>query len=297
MVLSALWLTACNAPHRDLERALDKALEGHAARVGVAIRTPGGELILRNDTLLPMMSVFKFPAALAALDRAERDATPLATLFRVGPEWLDAGTYSPLRDSLPSGGGEVTLADLLHYSVSLSDNIACDILLDYAGGPAAVDKYVRRLGIEDIHIVASERTMHLAVENQRLNAARPAAVCQLFARLLQGGLLSPGHEVLLRRMLENAATGADKLRAGLPANVRLGHKTGSSDRTPDGVWIADNDAGYVTLPDGRTYCIAVFVAESREERAANAAIIAAVSRAAYRYFTSNPTRTCPISKK
>lgn len=290
LILSALWLTACNTPRRSLEEALDKALEGRTATVGVAIRTPGGELILRNDTLLPMMSVFKFPAALAALDRAQRDETPLTTRVRVGSEWLDAGTYSPLRDSLPSDGGEVTLADLLHYSVSLSDNIACDILLDYAGGPGAVDAYVRGLGIEGIRIVASERTMHLAVENQRLNTARPAAICELFARLLQGGLLSPGHEVLLRRMLENAATGADKLRAGLPANVLLGHKTGSSDRTPEGVWIADNDAGYVTLPDGQTYCIAVFVTESREERAGNAAIIAAVSRAAYDYFTSNPTR-------
>lgn len=288
LLLIALSLTACNAPHRGLEQALDKALEGHAAKVGIAIRTPEGGLILRNDTLLPMMSVFKFPAALAALDRAERDGTSLATKVRVGPEWLDAGTYSPMRDSLPSEGGEVTFADLLRYSVSLSDNIACDLLLDYAGGPAAVDEYVRGLGIEDIHIEASERTMHLAVENQRLNAARPAAVCHLFARLLQGGLLSPGHEVLLRRLLENSATGADKLWAGLPANVRLGHKTGSSDRTPEGIWIADNDAGYVTLPDGRTYCITVFVAESREDSAANAAIIAAVSRAAYHYFTSNP---------
>lgn len=288
LILSALSLTSCDAPRRSLEQALDKALEGRTATVGIAIRTPEGEMILRNDTLLPMMSVFKFPAALTALDRAQRDGTPLATRVRIGPEWLDAGTYSPLRDSLPPEGGEVTLANLLHYSVSLSDNIACDILLDYAGGPAAVDAYVYGLGIEGICIVASERTMHLAVENQRLNTARPAAVCELFARLLQGGLLAPEHEAVLRRLLENASTGADKLRAGLPAGVRLGHKTGSSDRTPDGVWIADNDAGYVTLPDGRTYCIAVFVAESREERDTNAAIIAEVSRAAYHYFTSNP---------
>lgn len=288
LILGAWLLTACNAPRRTLDEVLDHALEGRAARVGVAIRTPDGELVLRNDTLLPMMSVFKFPAALAALDRAGREQTPLSTPVQIGSEWLDAATYSPMRDSLPPSGGEVTLAGLLHYSLSLSDNIACDILLDYAGGPAAVDEYVRGLGIDGIRICASERTMHLDVENQRLNAARPAAVCELFARLLQGGLLGPGHEALLRRLLENSATGPDKLRAGLPEGVRLGHKTGSSDRTPEGVWIADNDAGYVILPDGRSYCIAVFVTDSREERAANAAVIAAISRAAYDYFTSNP---------
>lgn len=284
-ILCALLLTACGSPRRTLDNALDRATEGRSAKVGIAIRTPDGGLILRNDEPLPTMSVFKFPAALAALDRAGREGKPLTTPVQVGPEWLDAGTYSPLRDSLPPEGGEVTLGGLLYYSVSQSDNIACDVLLDYAGGPEAVDAYVRGLGIDGIRIAASERTMHLAVENQRLNTARPAALCELFARLLQGGLLRPEHDALLRSLLENAATGADKLRAGLPGSVRLGHKTGTSDRTPDGVRIADNDAGYVLLPDGRAYCIAVFVTDSREERAANAAIIAEVSRAAYDYFS------------
>ena len=54
----------------------------------------------------------------------------------------------------------------------------------------------------------------------------------------------------------------------------------------EGIRIADNDAGYVLLPDGRRYCIAVFVTESEENDAANAAIAAAVSRAAYEYFSS-----------
>ena len=44
--------------------------------------------------------------------------------------------------------------------------------------------------------------------------------------------------------------------------------------------------GGSVLPDGRRYCIAVFVTESEENDAANAAIAAAVSRAAYEYFSS-----------
>jgi len=83
-----------------------------------------------------------------------------------------------------------------------------------------------------------------------------------------------------------ATTGTNKLKAGLPAGTVIGHKTGSSDRTAEGIRIADNDAGYVLLPDGRRYCIAVFVTESEENDAANAAIAAAVSRAAYEYFSS-----------
>lgn len=80
--------------------------------------------------------------------------------------------------------------------------------------------------------------------------------------------------------------GNEQTESRLPAGTVIGHKTGSSDRTAEGIRIADNDAGYVLLPDGRRYCIAVFVTESEENDAANAAIAAAVSRAAYEYFSS-----------
>ena len=55
----------------------------------------------------------------------------------------------------------------------------------------------------------------------------------------------------------------------------------------EGVRIADNDAGYVLLPDGRSYCVAVFVTDSRETDGTNAAIAAEISRAAYECFTRN----------
>ncbi len=283
-------LSACGSrPHAALEQRIEDIAAPLDARIGVAIRTPDGAVIARQDTLLPTLSVFKFPLALAVLDRAAATGTPLSRPFDVGPEWLDVDTYSPMRDSLPAEGGTVTLAGLLRYSTSLSDNIACDRLLDFVGGPAAVEEYVRGLGIDGICIAATERAMHRAPETVRSNAARPSALCALFDRFLQGGLLTAEHDALLRRLLEGAVTGSNKLRAGLPATVTLGHKTGSSDRTPDGVRTAENDAGYVLLPDGRRYCIAVQVIDSREDDATNTAAIAAISKAAYEYFTQNET--------
>ncbi len=129
-------LTAsCDTATRQFESRLDEILSGHKAFVGVAVRTPGGETIARNDTLLPMMSVFKFPVALAVLDRMQREGIPLTQPISITPDLLLPGTYSPMRDSLPAGGGTLTLGQLLRYMVSESDNIACDILLREAGGP------------------------------------------------------------------------------------------------------------------------------------------------------------------
>lgn len=286
LLLLAAMLPACETPREQFERRIDRILEPCEATVGVAVLAPDGTPITRNDRPLPMLSVFKFPVALAVLDRTVREGIPLSTPVAVGPEWLDSGTYSPMRDSLPPQGGTLPLGRLLAYAVSQSDNIACDRLIDFAGGPGAVDGYLKRLGITEIRITATERTMHLATENQRINTARPSALCSLFDRFLQGELLPQRETAWLRVLLEGCATGQNKLRAGLPPEVRLGHKTGSSDCTPEGIRIADNDAGYVVLPDGRHYCITVLVTDSRHDDARNAGIIAAISEAAYEYFTN-----------
>ena len=278
-----LLLAACGPCHRTLEQDLEQlAATLPEARIGIAVRTPDGETVARQDTLLPLLSVFKFPLALAVLDKAAAEGTPLTTPVEVGPEWLDPDTYSPLRDSLPATGGGVTLGGLLRYSTSLSDNIACDRLLAYVGGPDAVERYVReRAGITGFRIAATERTMHLDPANQRINVARPSAVCALFARFLEGGLLTQEHETLLRQLLEGATTGANKLRAGLPEEVVLGHKTGSSDRTPEGLRIADNDAGVIYLPDGRLCYLAIFIKDSQEDDHTNAELIARITRIIY----------------
>lgn len=60
-------------------------------------------------------------------------------------------------------------------------------------------------------------------------------------------------------------TGKDKLKAGLPPAIVLGHKTGSSDRDESGLKAGDNDMGFVRLPDGSRYSIAVFVKDSKED--------------------------------
>ena len=78
----------------------------------------------------------------------------------------------------------------------------------------------------------------------------------------------------------------NKLPAGLPDHAILGHKTGSSDRTPDGVKTADNDAGFVLLPDGQRYYITVLVGNSMESDSANAEIIATVSAMVYEFMSA-----------
>lgn len=51
--------------------------------------------------------------------------------------------------------------------------------------------------------------------------------------------------------------------------VTVGHKTGTGDLNAKGQQIGCNDIGFVLLPGGRTYSIAVFVKDSEENNQAN----------------------------
>ena len=77
-------------------------------------------------------------------------------------------------------------------------------------------------------------------------------------------------------------TGQDRLVAPLAdKGVVIGHKTGTGDLNAKGQQIGCNDIGFVLLPDGRTYSIAVFVKDSEESFAENSKIIADISRIVY----------------
>lgn len=275
-------LPSAFAQERSLDREIRLLLADKDARVGVAVLFRDSLVVAHNAELrFPLLSVFKYPVALAVLHRMDRGGTSLDSLLDVRAEQLRPDTYSPLRDRFPARNLRISLGELLRYSVSMSDNNACDILIDYAGGIDSVNAYVRRLCVGDFTLVATEADMHVDLANQYLNAAAPATVTRLLQRADSALLFAPEYNAFLQKIMQETATGVDKLKGLLPPSVVVGHKTGSSDRTPDGRKIGDNDAGYVILPSGERYYIAILISDSHESDATNASIIARISRLVY----------------
>ena len=80
-------------------------------------------------------------------------------------------------------------------------------------------------------------------------------------------------------------TGPERLPKPLAATgAVIGHKTGSGDRNSTGALIGTNDIGFVQLPDGQHYTIAVFVKDSQESLQETERIIAEASDIVYRYM-------------
>lgn len=265
-----------------LEQKISEVTKDKKATIGVAVLADDKIVALHNNDIhFPLLSVFKFHVALAVLDKMDKSHTGLDSIIEVKSTQLHPNTYSPLRLKFPDQDIDISLKELLQYSISLSDNNACDILIEYAGGIDEVNKYIKSLGLKDFNLSATEDLMHRDRESVHQNWSTPEGMVQLLNIADNNVLFSPQYKEFLWKTMEDTSTGKDKLKGLLPTDAVVAHKTGSSDRTSEGMKLADNDAGYVVMPNGQKYYIAVFITNSYEKDEDNAAIIAHISKVIY----------------
>ncbi len=275
-----------------LEAQLKEAIKDKKAEIGIAVIIDGKDTItVNNDNHYPLMSVFKFHQALALADYMAKHKQSLDTLLKIEKSDLKPDTYSPLRDKYPQGEIEMSIADLLRYTLQQSDNNACDILFNYQGGTDAVDKYIHSLGIQDCAIVGTEAAMHEDLDLCYQNWSTPLAAAELLEIFRREPLFAKEYKDFIWQTMVECQTGQDRLVAPLlDKKVTVGHKTGTGDRNAKGQQIGCNDIGFVLLPDGRTYSIAVFVKDSEESFADNCKIIDDISRIVYEYVMQSTKR-------
>lgn len=266
---------------------LEAQLKGKNATVGFALcdLETGDTLTMGNSHHYPMQSVYKFHLALAVLHKADRGLLSLDQKILISKKELRPRTWSPLAKKYPEGNITLSLKEILKYSVSYSDNNACDILFRLVGGTKVVDRYVQECGVKNISIKATEKEMHDAWPVQYTNWSTPFASLQLLQKFYQQKLLSKkSYDCLLEQMTQSE-NAPDRIKGKLPEDAVVAHKTGTSDRNKDNLKAATNDIGIVTSPSGRHFAIVVFVSDSKESDSDNALLIANLSKVAWDYFS------------
>lgn len=265
----------------------------------------------RGSEPFPLQSVFKLPLAIGVLQAVEAGKFKLDQPITVTRNDLSL-YHSPLAKGFKGERNDYPLRELLARSTGESDNTAADLLLRLIGGPQAltailkdggvtgisVDRYERVfqpeiLGLPGYRwdqtidtaqfykaigaIPAAERKKRLAATlTDKRDAASPEASIAFLEGLAKGTWLrDPANAALLDKIMLEAKTGPNRIKAGLPAGARFAHKTGLGP-SADGLNHATNDIGIVTLPDGRRFAIAVYLAGAqvgeKEREAAHAAV-------------------------
>ena len=263
-------------------RKIEKAIRGKQASIGIAILCGDKTFTIANDKQYPIMSVFKLPIAVAALKKMETENIPLDSMAYMEPEQIHKNTYSPFRDKHPQGRIRISYQEAIEYTVAHSDNNTCDWLIEFAGGINNIDAYMKSLGIEDLNLTETEHDMHVNIMNCYNNWSTPLSIARLLKKIYTENVLTEEHFAFLEKTMLDCSSGKDKLKAGLPAGIPLAHKTGHSDRMPDGLQISDADAGVIYLPDGEKCFLVVLIKDSRETDRDNAGIMADIAGITYR---------------
>ncbi len=292
--LLLLLLTSCSTPNNPtglLQKQIEDIVSDKKAVVGVSIIGNEGKdtLSINGNKRFPMQSVFKFHIALAVLSEVDKGKLSLDQQIEIDKEaLLPENFWSPLRDENPNGGS-FTIKRLIQYTVSQSDNTACDVLIRLIGTPKTVENSIKSSGIEDIQITFNEEDMQAKWENMFQNWTTPNAASETIQLYFENknDLLSKSSYDFFWKTNKETTTGKGRIRGQLPKETVVAHKTGWSGTNKEtGITAAVNNIGIVFLPNGKHFIISVFVTDSKEDFKTNEKIIADIAKAAYDFYTA-----------
>jgi len=208
------------APYAGEFEALETEFD---ARLGVyAIDTAtGAEVSFRADERFAYASTFKALAAAAVLQKNTAAGMQRVVTFTSD----DLITYSPVTELRIDGG--MTLLEIADAAVRFSDNTAGNLLLDELGGPGGFDAALAAIGDDTTRAERWEAGLNDAVPGDPRDTTSPRAFATDLREFALGDAMSADKQAVLIEMLKANTTGANLIRAGVPADWVVGDKTGS----------------------------------------------------------------------
>ena len=300
-----------------LSSTFERLAAGARGKVGVSLIhvESGVNIDIRGDERFPMASVVKLPIAVEVLKQVSEGRLALDREISLAAS--DIRPCCTLERRWARGPVSQTVMDLLTLAIVESDNTAADVLLRLVGGPAVVQRRLHTLGFRHIRIdrtegqllldmagvmdvppsdewtielqrqlvAATDRTTVTRGREQYLidprDTATPSETAQLLGRLQLRNLLPEAETRLLLDLMTQTKTGSGRIKARLPKDTPVAHKTGTTA-------IVVNDAGIITLPaDSKVaghLVLAVYVAGGSRIRGMER-VVAEISAAAFEFFT------------
>lgn len=239
-------------------------------RVGVALQRLGEPpvALYRADERFPMASTFKALACGALLAKVDAAEQSLDTVVLYGPETLVP--YSPV--TAQHVGKGMTLAQLCHATITLSDNTAGNLVLRRIGGPAGLTAFLRSTGDEMSRLDRWEPELNEALPADPRDTTTPRAAAGTLGRLLFQGVLSPGSSHQLEAWMIADQVADELIRASLPQGWGIGDKTGSGERGSRSI------IAVIRPPHGKPWLASIYLTGSSSRPQERNAAVAEIGR-------------------
>jgi beta-lactamase class A len=281
-LLAGLAMMAASSPsHAKLGSSLESYLKTQPGFVAVAFKNlkNGETSSIHDKTTMHAASTMKVAVMIEVYRQSEQgkfcmsDSIRTRNLFHSivdGSEFslpVNADEQDPTFAHLDQ---PLSYRELVYNMITWSSNLATNILIDRVGA-ANVQKTVKRLGAKHMRVRRGVEDS-LAYNRGRNNETTARDLLVLLEAIATHRAASAPCCADMLTILGDQHY-RDKIPAGLPAGVKVAHKTGS-------ITAINHDAALISLPDGRRYILVVLTKGILEQKRSNE-IIAHISRMVY----------------
>jgi len=280
-----------------LKTQIERLLRRADGKVGVAVKhlESGQGLNVNGEMLFPMASAFKVPVLVELLYQVKEGRYKLEDDITV--QKSDQHVGSGMISNLVMPGMRLSVLNIAHFMMMISDNSAADILLEKVGAEN-INLRLKNLGITGISV--NRACQKLIMDYQALQAgsrtpearkaaivkfgenpedeATPLAMNMLFEKIFKKEILDPDSCNLALQIMLKCETGEKRIKGELPPGTIVAHKTGTLAGTVD-------DCGIIYLPDGQGHvALTVLTKDFTADTSDVEEIIAKIARLVYDYF-------------
>ncbi|MDN4075177.1 serine hydrolase [Fictibacillus terranigra] len=225
----------------ELNSRVNGIIEAHNGDYAFRIETEEGHIEYRDDDIFPAASLIKIPILMESFRLAEQKLIDLSSKISLHQEGK-AGGAGVLH--LLSREATVTLADVLMLMITVSDNMAANIMIERTGMDR-INALLAEMGCSKT--VLGRRLMDFeAVKQGKNNFTSARDVILLLKEIGRGRMLKEESRKAILQILQN-----QQFRYKLPAymdeeTIMIANKTGEL----EGV---EHDAGIFTLKETKIY--------------------------------------------
>lgn len=284
---AVLVLSSCNSiqTENELKTNLEVLISTTEADIGISIIEPktNNIIAINGDKFYPMLSTFKFPIALAVLNKIEKGELSFQQEIFIANEELLENTWSPFKNKFPDGNIAISIEEALTWMIVYSDNNITDILIKLVGGEEYIENFI---GNKSIIIKNNEVAMHQNWDSQFVNKATPNAYSKLLKEFSEGKIINKSNTEWLYQAMVKSNTGTNRLKGKLP-NTIIAQRAGTSFTNEEGITGAINNVGIFELPKNQKIYISVFIHNTSEKFEKGEEIIADIAKTAFDYYLKN----------
>jgi beta-lactamase class A len=242
----------------------------------------GSQLLINEKEMFHAASTMKTPVMVELFAQIRAGSFSLEDSLAIRNEFksiVDGSVYQlDLKDDSDDSmykrlGTKCTIRDLVYQMITVSSNLATNILIDLVGA-ANVTRRMRSIGAADIQVLrgvedgkAFERGL-----NNRTTALDLLTVMRAIGN--NAAIDAAASKAMMQILLAQKFN--DIIPALLPPSVKVAHKTGS-------ITGVEHDSGIVILPDGRRYVLVV-LSKNLKDSALGKQALARVSKRLYDYM-------------